>query len=82
MNDTQIIFWHLCKNGLPPCSKTYLVSRLGFQYDPGIEDFKIVLDKDFRYVDTALFLIDLGLWDNNPRNNIYAWAEMPKPLTG
>lgn len=75
-----VIDWHLCRNELPFCSGKYLVSRLGFQYNPDIGDFELILDKDSRYVDIALFLIDLKLWDDNSRNNIYAWAELPDPM--
>lgn len=82
MNDVQKIVWHLCQNELPSCSGHYLVSRLGFQYDQEIEDFKLSLDKDSRYIDIALFIVDLELWNDNPRENIYAWAELPVPLAG
>ena len=74
------IVWHRCEDGLPKTSGEYLVSRYGFMYDTNISDFRIYQNKDFRYVDIALFLIDINMFDNNPRDNIYAWAEKPEPL--
>lgn len=74
-----VIDWHRCEDELPKESGDYLVSRYGYMYDTDISDFRVCLDKKLRYVDIALFLIDFNAFDNNPRNNIYAWAEKPSP---
>lgn len=80
MSKVDHIVWHRCEDELPKTSGEYLVSRYGFMYDTNISDFRIYQNKDYRYVDIALFLIDIKMFDNNPRDNIYAWAELPEPL--
>ena len=79
-NKVDHIVWHRYEDEPPKTSGEYLVSRYGFMYDTNISDFRIYQNKDFRYVDIALFLIDIKMFDNNPRDNIYAWAEKPEPL--
>lgn len=80
MNKVDHIVWHRCEDELPKTSGEYLVSRYGFMCDTSISDFRIYQNKDFRYVDIALFLIDIKMFDNNPLGNIYAWAEKPEPM--
>ncbi len=72
------IVWHLCRDGLPPESGCYLVSRYGYVYNG--EVLEVLPHIVLRYVDTALFLIDLKAWDNNKFDNIYAWAELPEVM--
>ena len=74
---TKQIIWHRCEDELPTASRDYLVSRYGYVYNTDISDFS--LDESYKYVDTALFLIDLRRFDNNTGDNIYAWAELPDP---
>lgn len=71
--------WVLCSERLPKTSGQYLVSRYGFEFDDEIDDFRIVPNKDYRYVEVAMFIRDLNIWDKNKCKNIYAWAELPKP---
>lgn len=80
MSKVDHIVWHRCEEEPPKTSGKYLVSRYGLMYDTNISDFRIYQNKDYRYVDIALFLIDIKMFDNNPRDNIYAWAELPEPL--
>lgn len=77
MNES--INWVLCSERLPSRSGSYLVSRYGFEFDDDLENYRVIPNKEFRYVEIGFFLIDVLLWDNNKYKNIYAWAELPNP---
>lgn len=72
--------WHLISgDGLPKESGRYLISKFGVLRSDEPEKALITYEPDFRYVDVALYVRDVGMFDTKFPNSVYAWAELPDP---
>lgn len=72
-----MIDWHYCKDELPKKSGKYLVSKLGVWSN--VDEKYVLYDEEFRQVEIALFVVDIGLFDTRHPKSVYAWAERPNP---
>ena len=69
--------WHsIDEDGLPSESGYYLVSKHLYIREGGAK--KIIMDKNFDYVDKDFFVLELMRFVDD--DVVYAWTEIPDPM--